>query len=421
MNKNSLQILIPTIIISIFGIVTLLSSQAVFTLSGIVAKQILFVFLGIIIFFLAKRFDLTILKYRPIIIIIYVLTIVLLVLTLLIGQSVNGARRWISFLGVQLQPSEIAKITIILVTAYIFTLKDKYKEWILLVVSFLFLLPIVLLIYFEPHGSMSLICVILWFLIAFFNLNDQVRNILILLVSGLIFTGIFFFTALSQPIFLLITLLGIVVGVFVFFARDNWKLPIAVFVSISLLLGTTGSFVWNVALSDYQKGRITSFVNPDENSSTSAFNVLQSKIAIGSGGIWGKGFGSGTQSRLNFLPFHQTDFIFASFAESFGLIGSVLLLALFGYIFYTIFITAVKYPKDDFLMPILVVLGLKVLLELSINLGTNLGLTPATGIPLPLMSAGGTITILTFFSLGLIQGIIATANQRNIYSHDDIN
>ncbi|MCC7289768.1 FtsW/RodA/SpoVE family cell cycle protein, partial [bacterium] len=335
-------------------------------------------------------------------------------ITLLFGQEVNGARRWMSFLGVQLQPSEIAKLTVIIVTAHIFYVERKFTEWFKLVASLLVVLPIVLLIYLEPHGSMAAITLILWFVTVFLSMKDQLRNILLMLIMFLVFAGLFALTAFAQPAYLVVTLVGFIVAIFVYNTRENWQIPVIVAVVISIILGGVGSILWNNVLSDYQKQRIVAFQNPEANAN-SAFNVEQSKIAIGSGGIWGKGFANGTQSRLQFLPFHQTDFIFATYAEEFGLVGSILLLIGYFALFWAIFSIALQFPIHDFATVVLVAVGLKILLELFINLGTNLGITPATGIPLPLMSAGGTITIVTFFSLGLIQSIIANIKNSQMY------
>jgi rod shape determining protein RodA len=238
-----------------------------------------------------------------------------------------------------------------------------------------------------------------------------------MIVITLVFSGLFALTAFGHPGYLLFTALGIVTAIFAYFARDHWRLPVIAAVCISLVLGGIGSVIWNSVLSDYQRERIIAFQNPENSENT--FNVEQSKIAIGSGGILGKGFANGTQSRLQFLPFHQTDFIFAAYAEEFGLVGSILLLTLFFIIFWNIFMFPIDYASYQFESIIVVAIGLKILLELFINLGTNLGISPATGIPLPLMSAGGTITIMTFFSLGLVQSIITKVKNEQMYKPKD--
>lgn len=415
MKQLNLNILIPTLLISALSIITLLSSSVDLKITEIVAKQIIFVVIGVAVFFLMTKFDYNFFKYRIVIVSIYVATILLLIITLIFGQEVFEAKRWISMFGVQLQPSEIAKVVVIITTAYIFTFREKYKEWALIVASLMAILPIIFLIYIQPHGSMSIICLFLWFITSFVSLKDQGRNIILIVIFSLIFLGIFLFSVTNIPVLLLISLAGVIFAIFAFFAREKWQLPIIIFATLAMILGTSGSLVWNKVLNNYQKNRVIAFLNPESNSKDIAFNVEQSKIAIGSGGILGKGFANGTQSRLNFLPFHQTDFIFASFAESYGLVGSTILLGLYLYLFFYIFKIPLAFPHEEFPMIILVSLGIKMLLEMFVNLGTNLAVIPATGIPLPLMSAGGTITVMTFFSLGLIQGIINTVSTRNLY------
>jgi len=176
-------------------------------------------------------------------------------------------------------------------------------------------------------------------------------------------------------------------------------------------------FLYNDVLKDYQRKRIEAFLNPTQSTQDIGFNVNQARIAIGSGQIFGKGFGNGTQSKRDFLPEHQTDFIFASFAEEFGLVGSLFLLALYGIIIIRILIITIS-SGDTFSSMILVGIAMKILFEVFINIGTNLGVIPATGIPLPLMSAGGTITIMTLLCLGIVQSII---NRKDTYkSTNDI-
>ncbi len=420
MRRLVLPIFITSLIIGVIGVVTLLSTEltAEFLLSfdNIFVKQLIFLILGIIISIYITKFDYTLIKYKPIMYGIYIATILLLILTTIFGQEVNGAKRWISLLGVQLQPSEIAKITVIIMTSYIYQINRGKNEWRNLIISFLAVFPIVLLVYIQPHGSMALLISGLWFITAFLNTPDPIRNILLILTVIFVFSGMFALTAFGQPIYLLLTLLGIIIAIFMYFARDYWRVPVVIVLLGSLLFGTTGSILWNNALGQYQRDRVIAFIDPASTDPNTTFNVNQSKIAIGSGGVFGKGFANGTQSKLQFLPFHQTDFIFAAYAEEFGLIGTIILLTLYFILLWNIFIFPVDYPNLTFESTIVAALGIKILLELFINLGTNLGISPATGIPLPLMSAGGTITIMTFFSLGLIQGIISKVRVGNNFN-----
>lgn len=195
-----------------------------------------------------------------------------------------------------------------------------------------------------------------------------------------------------------------------FFGREKFRKAF----TIALAAGVLGGGVFMFALDkipqfSHQKERINAFFNPEETSGDEGFNVDQAKVAIGSGQFLGKGFGNGTQSRLNYLPEHQTDFIFAAYAEEFGLLGSMVLLFLYGFLIFKFFYQASNFP-DAFGGAIIAIFGFKILIEVFINIGTNTGIIPATGIPLPLFSAGGSVTLATFLILGLIQSIISTNN-----------
>ncbi len=403
------KLLVPSILISFIGISTLVSTELSATGeildTGIIVKQIIFVVAGILLYLLLSILDLSYLKHWQVVLVIYILTIVLLVVTLLFGPVINNVRRWIIIGGVQIQPAEIAKVTVILTTSLIFSMKDKYNEWLLFFISFVVVIPIFVLIYLQPSGSMSLLILLLWFIVAFTGLGNQLRNFLLLLVTGLISSGIFLFAITNSSYWFLLSCVGLFIAALSFYARESWKIFVIISIVSSIVLGLGLNFTWDNILHDYQKDRIEAFISPEETKEDIGFNVAQSRIAIGSGQIWGKGFGNGTQSKRNFLPEHQTDFIFASFAEEFGLVGSIILLSIYGFLIVVIFLVSMKYYENIFLSMLSVGIGFKILLELFINIGTNTGTIPATGIPLPLMSAGGSITMMTFVCLGIIQAI----------------
>ncbi len=412
--KLDLFIFIPTVIISIIGIVTLLSttieSNGQFGDLDIFNKQIVFLIIGFIVFFITSFIDISLLKYSQIIIPIYLLTIVLLALVYLIGPVINNVQRWLIIGGVQVQPSEIAKITVILTTASIFSLKNKYNQWVLLLVSLILLLPIFLLIYFEPAGSMSFLTLIIWFIVAFTGLSNQLRNSIALLIIGLISSSMFLISFTTNWIYVLFSILAVIIAIFGFYYRKSWKIVVVVSLAIGFLIGSFSILLYSNILKDYQKDRIEAFLNPTQSSKDIGFNVNQARIAIGSGQIFGKGFGNGTQSKRDFIPEHQTDFIFASYAEEFGLIGCLFLITLYGILIVRILVVSLDKSGNTLYSIILVGIALKILLEIFINIGTNMGVIPATGIPLPLVSSGGTITLVTLFSLGVVQSIISRSS-----------
>jgi rod shape determining protein RodA len=283
---------------------------------------------------------------------IYAFSLLLLVYVLVVGRSISGAKRWIELGPLSFQPSELIKITMILALAKYFHHRAKQGRYNLfeLVVPFLiFLVPFVLVL-LEPDLGTSIVLMLLFFsIVLFFGLSQG--SIIVLAIGGL----------------------------------------------ASLPLG------W-FNLKDYQKERVMTFLNPAEDPLGRGYHIIQSKIAIGSGGFRGKGFLHGTQTRLHFLPEQHTDFIFSAFAEQWGFLGCFLLLV--GYllvIFWALNISS--RAKNTFGM--VVALGITFLFfwHVLINIGMCLGLLPVVGIPLPLFSYGGSFLLVMLLGVGLLLNI----------------
>ncbi|MCD4756258.1 rod shape-determining protein RodA [bacterium] len=406
-----LKILIPSIVISIVGLVALLSTtilpDGTFSDISVVGKQFAFIITGYLLYFVISKTDLSYSKCWQIILSLYLLTLLSLIAVLFFGPTINNVKRWLVVGGIQLQPSEFAKITIIFLTAYILSWKVKYNQWVLFVVSLLLILPIFFLTYFQPDGSMSILLLAIWFFVAFTGLDDQFRNSISIFIVVLGIFGFLLASILSSAIWLVLVIISFIIAIFAYFYRDSWRVFVVISFLISIVLGLSSSVVWESVLRDYQRDRIEVYLNPTQDIGDTGFNVNQARIAIGSGQIWGKGFGNGTQSKRNFLPEHQTDFIFASFAEEFGLIGTIFLIILFAVIILTGFNKTMLLTNNPYFAMIVLGFTVKLLLEVFINIATNTGAIPATGIPLPLVSAGGSVTLVTLFSLGVIQSIIA--------------
>ena len=173
---------------------------------------------------------------------------------------------------------------------------------------------------------------------------------------------------------------------------------------ILMIFSILAGIGWGFFLKDYQKARILTFLAPTKDPLGQGYNVNQSIIAIGSGGFWGKGLGHGSQSQLNFLPEQHTDFIFATIAEEWGFFGISSILILWGIIFWRLFITAMGATTN---FARLFIFGFMILLlaHISINIGMNIGFFPVTGIPLPLLSYGGSNLITMLATFGIIQNI----------------
>lgn len=373
--------------------------------NSIFTKQLLFLAVGILLFYILSKIDLSSLKQWQLLLVIYIFTIALLVATLLFGPPIKNVKRWLVIGPIQIQPSEIAKLTVIILTAAIFSFKKKFNEWFLFLISFILTLPILLLIYLQPSGSMTLLTFGIWFVLAFMGLNSPIRNFVLLSIISLTVGAFLFSSVTGNNLWYLLLIPSVVISILGFYVKDNWKILITISLSLALILGGITSVAWHKVLKEYQKTRIVAFIAPEEISPDKLFNVNQSKIAIGSGQIFGKGFGNGTQSKRNFLPEFRTDFIFAAFAEEFGLVGSLFLMTLYAILIIFSFWSAIASESDTALSLICIGVGVKILLEIFINIGTNTGGIPATGIPLPLMSAGGTITIMTLAALGLVNNV----------------
>ncbi len=415
--------LIVLSILSLFNVLSLsIQPDGSVEISDLFIKHLMFVVLGWVVYISLSRVNYSVLKFKQFNVLIYILTIGLLLATILWGPVINNTQRWLIFGEFQFQPSEMAKVTIILFTGCIFSLRNRVSEHILFLITFLLLLPIIAIVYVQPHGSMSFILFLLWGLLVFSIMKNQLRNSLFLLTlffSGSTILAIF----LGSYIYAFISFAALItITVFIYYAREHWRKMLFVCLAVGLLIGFFSSITWNSILLDYQKERINAFFNPVETSQDLGFNVDQSRVAIGSGQIFGKGWGFGTQSKLQFLPEYQTDFIFAAFSEEFGLVGSFSLIILYSILIFTILFYALKSLSMDFEFIILTGIAIKIFLEVFINVGTNTGIVPATGIPLPLMSIGGTSIFFFFFSLGLVQSIISNNvdKYRDVqYSHID--
>ncbi len=314
-------------------------------------KQIAFFILGVfLVFFIALFFDYRVLiKYNAF---LYAIGVILLLAVLFLGRTVRGTTGWFQVLGISFQPVELVKIFLIIYLSKFFSDKAKYIGQLkYLILSSLGVILLVGLIVLQPDFGSALILFTLWF-------------VLILL------TGI-----KKSHLFFLVTLLLI----------------------SSLIL-------WFFIFQGYQKERIQVFLNPSLDPLGSGYNITQAIIAIGSGQIFGKGLAFGSQSQLKFLPESQTDFIFAVLAEELGLAGIVLLLILFGFLFYRLIFIA-KEVRDNFALYLIISIAVLFFTQLIINIGGNLGLMPITGITLPFLSYGGSSLLVNMILIGLVESI----------------
>jgi len=416
--------------------------------AGSLAKQLVFIILGLGTYFLLIAFDISWLRLKKVQAVLYFLIIALLVVVLF-TDPINNARRWINIGFINIQPSEFAKIVLILLTAGlfvgregdrpkgIFKIEHKKKSKPVtkqnlsftseifqsellkkFLLSLLFTAPIVILIFIQPAFGSSIIVLFIWLSLLFAVIPGQFKIISFLTISFLLSVSIwrlFNFSGIYNSLGInlivggfdigLITLTLIFSAFLIFASRIKLIfIPVAIFIALAVVPGVK---VFNERfLTDYQRQRIETFFNPEEDTQGSGWQVSQSKIAIGSGRVWGRGFLQGTQSRLRFLPFAHTDFIFAALGEQFGLVGCVFVLALFATLIARILRVA-SISKDSFGTVVSIGVATMLLLHVFINVGMNLGKLPVTGIPLPLVSYGGSSVLVNLIALGIVQSIIS--------------
>jgi rod shape determining protein RodA len=314
--------------------------------------QLIWIGISFVFLFGLSFIDFRFLKRTDILVTTFLIFSGLLLLLFFLGHTVKGSQSWFSIGSFSFQPSDMMKLVVILVLAKYFSRRHiEIGNLRHIFISGIYAFIPFLLVFLQPDFGSAIIIFCIWFGMT--------------LVSGI-----------SKRHFFLV--IGIMVVSFM--------------------------FLWGFVFEPYQKARIINFVQPLSNIHGSGYNVYQSTIAVGSGQIFGKGVGFGTQSRLNFLPEYQTDFIFAAFAEEWGFIGVIILFVLLGLIIWRILHIALLGTTN---FEILYGVGLVIyfMIHFIINIGMNIGIMPVTGITLPFMSYGGSHLLTEFIGLGILMGM----------------
>jgi rod shape determining protein RodA len=338
--------------ISLVGIMNLYSATSSLseTATPVYLKQLYWLGIGLTIALTVSAFDYRHLQHLgPF---FYVVTVTLLLLVLMVGKTSMGATRWINLGFFNLQPSEIMKIVMIITLSWHFSERVQVAGYTLrdLVVPFFLLGVPVFLIMKQPDLGTAMLVIFIGSTLA-------------------LFAGI------RRLTLVFLTLMGSAA------AWGGWFL-----------------------LRDYQKERIHTFLNPERDPLGSGYHIIQSKIAVGSGGLFGKGFMQGSQSQLSFLPERHTDFAFSVFAEEWGFAGSLMLLLL--YLFLVIWgIYVARQASDRFGMFLSIGVVAMMFWHIVVNLGMVIGLLPVVGVPLPLFSYGGTSMVTTMIGTGLLLSV----------------
>ena len=312
-------------------------------------RQIIWGLCGLACMLLAMMFDYR--QLRNLAWPFFFLTIFLLLLVPIAGKTVYGAKRWISLGFMSLQPSELAKLSVLVLAARLLARDSRPLGWKdFFSVFFICLLPCALIITQPDLGTTMLLLLILAGMILFHGLKGYVLKTCLLAVPGV------------------------------------------------------GALMWFVGMHDYQRQRILTFLDPTTDPRGTGYHIIQSRIAIGSGELWGKGFKEGTQSQLRFLPERHSDFAVAVFGEEWGFVGCVALVTLFCLFLLSIFSTAVQ-AKDRFGSMLVVGVFFYFFWQILINMGMVIGIMPVVGIPLPFISYGGSATLVNFTLLGIVLNV----------------
>lgn len=326
-------------------------------------QQLIWAIFSFLIFLSLSFFDFRFLRKTKVLMSLYLLFILLLLLLFVFGSTVKGATSWFDLGSFSFQPVDFMKLVLIIILAKYFSRRHvEIKNPKHIIISAVYAIVPFLLVLLQPDFGSALIIFLIWFGMT--------------LVSGISKKHLLIIFGLGAAAFFLL---------------------------------------WNFAFQDYQKARIETFLNPLADIQGVGYNAYQSTIAVGSGEVFGKGVGYGTQSRLKFLPEYETDFIFAAFSEEWGFLGSVTVLILYMLIIWRI-LRLGMYGATNFETLFAIGLAIMIMAHVIINIGMNIGLMPVTGITLPFMSYGGSYLLMLFISLGMLMGMNKYA--RKIHPED---
>ncbi|MDI9529382.1 MAG: FtsW/RodA/SpoVE family cell cycle protein [Candidatus Cloacimonadota bacterium] len=314
---------------------------------------------------------------------------ILALIAVLFTQPINGSHRWFSLMGIHYQPSESAKLLTIIMTARVIS-KEHLSELRQIFYGLgMIALPVALIV-IEPDLGSTLVFGVS--LLAMLVAADVPLFYLLLMVSPIV--------SIVSSVWWPAIIIWILILVFLLYRSGLSWVPITIASISNIFIALFMPVFWN-GLKDYQQNRILTFVDPLRDPLGAGYQIIQAKIAVGSGSILGKGWLQGTQKNMNFLPVHHTDFIFSVIGEEFGFVGSMLLLLLFTLFFLRLIraVGEIKVPERRIASAgILAYL----MFQTFINIGMNIGLVPATGIPLPFISYGGSNLLINTLSVGVV-------------------
>ncbi|MEX0878030.1 MAG: rod shape-determining protein RodA [Candidatus Spechtbacterales bacterium] len=325
-------------------------------------KQLVWLGLGVAVFFFFSSIDYRLLRlhFSPVLF-LYALALVGLLIVYLFAPEVRGAKSWIPLGPINIEPVEPLKLILVFILAKYFSMRhvEIYRMHHIVVSGLYVFIPSALVLIQPDFGSFAILTVI-W--------------VGMMLVAGI-------------------------------------KVKhLAVLGMVGIILA---SLAWSFMLQPYQKDRIHTFLNPTADPYGTGYNSIQSRVSVGSGGMWGKGFAQGTQSQLGFLPEAHTDFIFAAIIEEFGVVMSLAIILLYGVLFWRLFVIS-KYASDNFARLTIIGVSVMIIFQLFLNIAMSFGIAPITGLPLPFVSYGGSSLLTLFLALGIVQSIYRHSTFRSI-------
>lgn len=396
-DKFDFGLFLPALILFGFGLLAIYSSTVNNTFAQEnFQRQVVWGVFAFIIFFITYSLPTNI--FKSFAVPGYLISLLLLLAVLAIGRQISGSRSWLVIGSMGFQPSELAKIaTIMALAAYLSRNNSNIDSFKDILTTLAIGITPVLLILLEPDMGTSLVFMGV-ILIMFFWKGISSFSLFVVLSPAFIafaaiFGTIYFVVALVLVIVLLIT-----------FKRDLF-FSASIF-AIGLSSGFFADYVYH-ALSPHQQKRIQSFLDPNSDPLGSGYNTIQAKVAIGSGGLTGKGFLAGNQTQLQFIPEQWTDFAFCVIGEEFGFIGSIVVISIFLILFLRILKLSYN-TKDEFLSLVSIGILSVFLIHFIINLGMVVGILPVIGIPLPFISYGGSSLLVNMFMLGIVANLYRT-------------
>ena len=392
-------LLVTLMVIGIVSIYTASSTRIAddFLFDNYYLKQFVWIIISMFILFLVIKIPNAVIDVS--IFPVYIITTLLLIWVLFLPE-IKGSHRWISLSLINFQPSEFAKLFTIL-TISKFISKPLLSDGQILLRAFTVTLVPIILVMLEPDLGTALIFFVILFSILL--VSDLPKFYLILIVSPIL--------SITFSFSIWIFIVYILLLAYLLYRSNLDKVIIGFAIALNTFIFFITPIFWN-NLKDYQQNRILTFINPMRDPFGAGYQIIQSKIAIGSGGLFGKGFLMGTQKNMNFLPEHHTDFIFSVIGEEFGFFGCTFILLIYFLFLYKIAKSIRKIKRKEYRFVSVGILAY-LTFQIFINIGMNLGIVPTTGIPLPFLSYGGSNLLINVTAIGFI---LKYLNERSIFA-----